>query len=76
MEATASERPALATIGAALALPATVLPRLRRNRHTREDGWDIADYDYTCGSTVRVIEYATHDNVAPIRHGHFRFRCH
>ena len=25
---------------------------------------------------VRVIEYATHYNVAPVRHGRFRFRYH
>jgi hypothetical protein len=40
-----------------------------------EDGYDIDGYDYECWGTVRVIEYATHYNIAPIRHGRFRLRC-
>jgi hypothetical protein len=40
-----------------------------------EDGFDVDGYDYLCWGDVRVIEYRTHYNIAPIRHGRFRFRC-
>jgi hypothetical protein len=40
------------------------------------EGYDIDGYDQWCCGSVRVIEYTTHHNVPPIRHGRFRFRCY